>query len=106
MAAILSANRDLTDILGLDPEPPPGSMAALDKAGKGRKLIVTVHKAGNDAIRPVGLTGWQSNWMPNTIDSGLILVTKDIIDDVIKYYQEAEKKVKDSSSQQSSSIWF
>jgi ribose transport system substrate-binding protein len=129
MAAILSANRDLTGVFGLDSESPPGIVAALDEAGKGGKLIVTVNEAGvdffqnlkngkvslisiekydvmeymalsmlymwnNDSIRPVGLTGWQSNWMPGTIDSGLILVTKDNVDDVIKYYQEAEAKLK------------
>ncbi len=47
----------------------------------------------NDSIRPVGLTGWQSNWMPNTIDSGLIMVNKDNVDDVIKYYTDAEAKL-------------
>lgn len=128
-AAILSANPDLTGLFGLDSESPPGIVAALDEAGKGGKLIVTVNEAGvaffdnikngkvqlisiekydvmeymalsmlymwhNNSIRPVGLTGWQSNWMPNKIDSGLILVTKDNVDDVIKYYQEAESKLK------------
>ena len=128
-AAILSANRDLTGLFGLDSESPPGIVAALDEAGKGGKLIVTVNEAGvdffnnikngkvqlisiekydvmeylalsmlymwnNDAIRPVGLSGWQSNWMPHTIDSGLILVNKDNVDDVIKYYQDAENKLK------------
>jgi len=47
----------------------------------------------NDAIRPVGLDPWQTNWMPHSIDSGLILVTKDNVDTVIKYYQEAEAKL-------------
>jgi ribose transport system substrate-binding protein len=128
MAAILAANPDLTGVFGLDSESPPGIIAALDEAGKGGKLIVTVNEAGldffqnikngkaqlisiekydvmeymalsmlymwnNNSISPVGLTGWQSNWMPHTIDSGLILVTKDNVDDVIKYYQEAEQKL-------------
>ncbi len=129
MAAILSANHDLTGVFGLDSESPPGILAALDEAGKGGKLIVTVNEAGvdffqnlktgkvslisiekydvmeymalsmlymwhNNSIQPVGLTGWQSNWMPNKIDSGLIMVTKDNVDDVIKYYQDAEAKLK------------
>ncbi|HEY3345401.1 MAG TPA: substrate-binding domain-containing protein [Anaerolineaceae bacterium] len=129
MAAILSANHDLTGVFGLDSESPPGILAALDEAGKGGKLVVTVNEAGvdffqnlktgkvqlitiekydvmeymalsmlymwhNNSIQPVGLTGWQSNWMPNKIDSGLILVTKDNVDDVIKYYQDAEAKLK------------
>ncbi|NPV85772.1 MAG: substrate-binding domain-containing protein [Anaerolineae bacterium] len=46
----------------------------------------------NDAIRPAGLDPWTSNWMPNKIDSGLLLVNKDNVDEVIKYYTEAAKK--------------
>lgn len=130
MAAILSANHDLTGVFGLDSESPPGILAALDEAGKSGQLVVTVNEAGvdffnniktgkvqlisiekydvmeymalsmlymwhNDSIRPVGLTGWQSNWMPNSVDSGLILVTKDNVDDVIKYYKDAEQKLKE-----------
>lgn len=130
-AAILSANRDLTGIFGLDSESPPGIVTALDEAGKSGQLIVTVNEAGlnffeniktgkvqlisiekydvmeylalsmlymwnNDAIRPAGLDPWQSNWMPDKIDSGLILVTEDNVDDVIKYYTEAEQKLQQS----------
>lgn len=126
-AAILSANRDLTGIFGLDSESPPGIVAALDEAGKGGQLIVTVNEAGldfynniktgkvqlisiekydvmeymalsmlymwhNEAIRPAGLDPWTNNWMPDKIDSGLILVTKDNVDEVIKFYSEAEQK--------------
>ncbi len=47
-AAILSANRDLTGIFGLDSESPPGIVSALDEAGKAGKLIVTVNEAGLD----------------------------------------------------------
>jgi len=128
-AAILSANRDLTGMIGLDSESPPGIVSALDEAGKGGKLVVTVNEAGldfynniksgkvqlitiekydvmeymalsmlymwhNDAIRPAGLDPWKNNWMPRTIDSGLVLVTKNNVDEVIKYYAEAEKKAK------------
>jgi len=126
MAAILAAYPNLTGVFGLDSESPPGIVAALDEAGKGGQLIVTVNEAGleffnnikngkvqlitiekydvmeylaltllymwhNDAIRPVGLTGWQDNWMPHSIDSGLIKVTKDNVDTVIQYYEQAEK---------------
>ncbi len=129
MAAILSANRDLTGVFGLDSESPPGIVTALDEAGKGGQLIVTVNEAGldfynniktgkvqlisiekydvmeylalsmlymwhNDAIRPAGLDPWTSNWMPNKIDSGLILVTKDNVDEVIKYYSELQNQNK------------
>lgn len=128
LAAILSANRDLTGVFGLDSESGPGIVAALDEAGKGGQLIVTVNEAGveffnnvvdgkvqlitiekydvmeymaltmlymwaNNSIRPVGLTGWQDNWMPRSIDSGLIRVTGDNVGDVIKYYQDAEAKL-------------
>lgn len=125
-AAILSANRDLTGIFGLDSESPPGIVTALDEAGKGGQLIVTVNEAGldfynniktgkvqlisiekydvmeymalsmlymwhNDAIRPAGLDPWTNNWMPSKVDSGLILVTKDNVDEVIKYYSGLQK---------------
>lgn len=128
-AAILSANRDLTGIFGLDSESPPGIVTALDEAGKGGQLVVTVNEAGldfynniktgkvqlisiekydvmeylalsmlymwhNDAIRPAGLDPWTNNWMPNKVDSGLILVTKDNVDEVIKYYSELQSKSK------------
>ena len=126
-AAILAANKDLTGIVGLDSESPPGIVTALDEAGKGGKLIVTTNEAGaeflknikdgkvqmicmekydvmeymalsmlyswhNDAIRPAGIDPWKSNWMPNKIDSGLILITKDNVDEVISYYGKMEKK--------------
>ncbi len=46
----------------------------------------------NDAIRPGGLDPWKSNWMPSKIDSGLIVVTKDTVDELVKYYTEQQKK--------------
>ncbi len=46
----------------------------------------------NDAIRPAGLDPWTNNWMPKTIDSGLILVTEENVDEVIKYYTEQQAK--------------
>ena len=46
----------------------------------------------NDAIRPAGLDPWTNNWMPKTVDSGLIFVTKDNVDEVIKYYTAQQKK--------------
>jgi ribose transport system substrate-binding protein len=128
MAAILSANPDLTGVFGLDSESPPGIVAALDEAGKGGQLVVTVNEAGldfynnikngkvqlisiekydvmeymalsmlymwhNNAIRPAGLDPWTSNWMPHSIDSGLILVNQDNVDEVIQYYQQAESSL-------------
>jgi len=127
MAAILSANPDLTGVFGLDSESPPGIVTALDEAGKAGQLIVTVNESGldffnnikagkanlitiekydvmeylalsmlymwhNNAIKPAGLDPWVSNWMPNKVDSGLIQVTKDNVDEVIKYYTEQQNK--------------
>ena len=126
MAAILTANPDLTGVFGLDSESPPGIVTALDEAGKSGELIVTVNEAGldffnnikegkvqlisiekydvmnymalsmlymwnNDAIRPAGLDPWTNNWMPDKIDSGLIFVTEDNVDQVIKYYSEQQE---------------
>jgi ribose transport system substrate-binding protein len=126
-AAILAANKDLTGMVGLDSESPPGIVTALDEAGKGGKLIVTTNEGGaeflqniksgkvqmicmekydvmeylalsmlyawhNDAIRPAGIDPWKSNWMPDKIDSGLILITKDNVDEVLTYYSKLGKK--------------
>ncbi len=52
-------------------------------------LLYTWH---NDAIRVAGIDPWATNWMPRSIDSGLLLVTKDNVDQVMKYMEEAEKK--------------
>jgi len=125
MAAVLAANPDLTGVFGLDSQAPMGIVTALDEAGKGGKLIVTVNEAGleffnninlgkvqlitiekydvmeylalsmlymwhNDAIRPAGLDPWTNNWMPKVIDSGLITVTKDNVDQIIKFYTEQQ----------------
>jgi len=46
----------------------------------------------NDAIRTAGVDPWENNWMPKSIDSGLLLVTKDNVDQVSKYMEEAEKQ--------------
>ena len=58
-------------------------------------LLYTWH---NDAIRTAGLDPWLSNWMPRSIDSGLVLVTADNVDSVIKYMEEAENKAKEQQS--------
>ncbi|NMB55195.1 MAG: substrate-binding domain-containing protein [Leptolinea sp.] len=127
MAAILAANKDLTGVVGLDSESPPGIVTALDEAGLGGKLVVTTNEGGleffknikegkvqlivmekydvmeylaltmlymfhNESIRPAGLDPWKSNWMPNKIDSGLIMVTKDTVDEVMTYYEKAQQK--------------
>jgi hypothetical protein len=52
-------------------------------------LLYTWH---NDAIRTAGLDPWVSNWMPKSVDSGLVLVTESNVDDVIRYMEEAEKR--------------
>ena len=46
----------------------------------------------NDAIRPAGLDPWTNNWMPRTIDSGLIIVTDANVDQVIEYYTAQQSK--------------
>lgn len=55
-------------------------------------LLYTWH---NDAIRTAGVDPWESNWMPKSIDSGLVLVTKDNVDQISKYMEEAEAKAKE-----------
>jgi ribose transport system substrate-binding protein len=50
-------------------------------------LLYSFH---NDSIRTGGLDPWVSNWMPNSVDSGLLLVTEENVDDVIKFMEEAE----------------
>ena len=52
-------------------------------------LLYTWH---NDAIRTAGVDPWESNWMPKSIDSGLVLVTKDNVDQISKFMEEAEKQ--------------
>jgi ABC-type sugar transport system substrate-binding protein len=52
-------------------------------------LLYSLH---NDAIRTAGIDPWETNWMPNSIDSGLLLVTEDNVDQVSKYMEEAEAK--------------
>lgn len=52
-------------------------------------MLYTWH---NDAIRTAGLDPWVSNWMPKSVDSGLVLVTKDNVQDVMQYMLEAEKR--------------
>lgn len=54
-------------------------------------LLYTWHK---DAIRTAGILPWRVNWMPRSIDSGLLLVRKDNVDAVIKFTEEAEQKAK------------
>jgi ribose transport system substrate-binding protein len=51
-------------------------------------MLYTFH---NDAIRVAGIDPWETNWMPKSVDSGLLLVTKDNVDQVMKYMEEAEK---------------
>ena len=55
-------------------------------------LLYSFH---NDAIRTGGIDPWESNWMPRSIDSGLLLVTKDNVDAIMKFMEEAEQKAKE-----------
>jgi ribose transport system substrate-binding protein len=55
-------------------------------------LLYSFH---NDAIRTGGIDPWESNWMPRSIDSGLLLVTKDNVDPIMKFMEEAEQKSKE-----------
>ncbi|MBN1264670.1 MAG: substrate-binding domain-containing protein [Anaerolineales bacterium] len=52
-------------------------------------LLYTYH---NDAIRTAGLDPWINNWMPQSVDSGLVLVTEDTVGDVMQFMLEAEEK--------------
>lgn len=52
-------------------------------------MLYTWH---NDAIRTAGLDPWVNNWMPQAVDSGLVLVTADTADAVMQYMEEAEQK--------------
>lgn len=45
----------------------------------------------NNAISTAGIDPWQNNWMPSSIDSGLLLVTKDNVDQVMQFMLEAEE---------------
>jgi ABC-type sugar transport system substrate-binding protein len=49
-------------------------------------MLYTFH---NDAIRTAGLDPWESNWMPRSVDSGLVLVTADNVDEVLAYMRAA-----------------
>jgi ribose transport system substrate-binding protein len=49
-------------------------------------MLYTFH---NDAIRTAGLDPWTSNWMPKSVDSGLVLVTSDNVDAVLDYMTAA-----------------
>jgi ribose transport system substrate-binding protein len=49
----------------------------------------------NDAIRTAGVDPWESNWMPKAIDSGLLLVTEENVDQVMQFMLEAEEKAKE-----------
>lgn len=45
----------------------------------------------NNAVPMEGMDAWANNWMPNKIDSGLLIVTKDNVDAVINWMSESEK---------------
>ena len=45
----------------------------------------------NNAVPMAGMDPWTNNWMPNKIDSGLLLITKDNVDATINWMTESEK---------------
>lgn len=45
----------------------------------------------NEAITVAGMDEWKNNWMPNSIDSGLLFVTEENVDEVINWLTEIEK---------------
>jgi ribose transport system substrate-binding protein len=45
-------------------------------------LLYSFH---NDSIRTAGIDPWQSNWMPDSIDSGLLRVTIDNVEQVMQF---------------------
>ena len=51
-------------------------------------MLYTWH---NDAIRTAGLDPWVNNWMPQSVDSGLVLVTADSVEDVMQNMLAAEQ---------------
>lgn len=46
----------------------------------------------NNAISTAGIDPWANNWMPDTIDSGLLLVTAENVDQIMQFMLEAEQK--------------
>lgn len=45
----------------------------------------------NNAISTAGIDPWASNWMPDSIDSGLLLVTSENVEQVMQFMLEAEQ---------------
>ncbi|MBL8153803.1 MAG: substrate-binding domain-containing protein [Anaerolineae bacterium] len=45
----------------------------------------------NNAISTAGIDPWANNWMPDTIDSGLLLVTAENVDQIMQSMLEAEQ---------------
>jgi len=58
--------------------------------------LFLLYSFNNDAIRVAGIDPWQTNWMPNSVDSGLLLVTEDNVDQVMKYMEDAENAAKET----------
>lgn len=50
-------------------------------------LLYTFH---NDSIRTAGIDPWENNWMPDSIDSGLLLVTADNVEAIMSFMEQAE----------------
>lgn len=58
-------------------------------------LLYTWH---NDAIRMAGLDPWTANWMPRSVDSGLVLVAEDNVEAVMQYMLEAEQRAQEEAN--------
>jgi ABC-type sugar transport system substrate-binding protein len=52
-------------------------------------MLYTFH---NDSIRVAGIDPWEQNWMPQSIDSGLLLVDAANVDQVMQFMEEAERQ--------------
>jgi ABC-type sugar transport system substrate-binding protein len=68
------------------------AMVTMEKYDVMNYLALTMLYAWhNDAIRTGGIDPWSNNWMPRTVDSGLLIVTADNVDEIMAYMEEAEK---------------
>jgi ABC-type sugar transport system substrate-binding protein len=68
------------------------AMVTMEKYDVMNYLALTMLYAWhNDAIRTGGIDPWSNNWMPRTVDSGLLIVTAENVDEIMAFMEEAEK---------------
>ena len=53
--------------------------------------LTLLYDWNNEAITVAGMDAWKNNWMPKSIDSGLLFVTEENVDEVISWLTEIEK---------------